>query len=585
MTNLTYKPIIAGEASGELLVSDTGLSFWGGVNPVNGLIIDQHHPLHNQQVTGKILALPSGRGSSSGSGAILELLANGAAPAALIFIEAEDIITLGVMVSEVMFENSIPVCQMNEAEFKQLRTGVLARVANGVLSTHNEWMEQSVSSKNNIHNTKLVLSDSDQQLLNGDHGEAAQIAMQIVVRMAELQGAMELVDVSQAHIDAVVYNGPSSLLFAQKLASLGGKVRIPTTLNSLSVDKRRWKDLGVADDFGSPASQLGDAYLAMGAQPSYTCAPYLLDSAPKFGQQIVWAESNAVAYANSVLGARTQKYPDFLDACIALTGRAPAAGAHLDAGRTPSIKISIVNVDKDTVDDAFWPLLGYHIGAIAKNNIPIICGLELFSPTLDDHKAFSAAFATTSSVAMYHIAEVTPEAEKAISTMSSSIESVEVDIPDLIASWNELNSANDDCVDVICLGNPHFSVTECVALSELCEGRTKDSSITVIVTLGRDVQKAASEVGAIKKLKTFGVQFINDTCWCMIEEPIIPMDAEVLMTNSGKYAHYGPGLVNRSVHFGSLAACVDAACSGKRKLSLPNWLRTSIDTTQSKPIN
>ncbi len=582
--NLQYQPIISGDASGELLVSDTALSFWGGVNPVNGLIIDQHHPLHNQKVSGKILALPSGRGSSSGSGAILELLLNDAAPAALIFIESEDILTLGVMVSEVMFDKSIPVCQMSEVEFKQLQSGVTAKVTEGVLSTVGELADQSttiepsapvqnVTTVNHKRNSnKLALSDSDQQFLNGDYGDAAQMAMQIVIRMAELQGASYLVDVNQAHIDAVVYNGPSSLLFAQKLASLGGKVQIPTTLNSLSIDKRRWRTLGVANEFGSAASELGDAYLAMGAKPSYTCAPYLLDSAPSFGEQIVWAESNAVTYANSVIGARTQKYPDFLDACIALTGRAPAAGAHLDAGRTPSLEIHVVNVDKSDVDDAFWALLGYHIGSISKNDIPIIYGLELFSPTLDNHKAFSAAFATTSSVAMYHIAEITPEANSAIGAMP--LASVEVDIPDLVLSWNELNSAVDDTVDVICLGNPHFSAAECVALAELCEGRFKDPSTTVIVTLGREVQKTASESGAIEKLELFGVQFINDTCWCMIEEPIIPIDAKVLMTNSGKYAHYGPGLVNRPLHFGSLSACVDAACTGKRKLLLPKWLGT-----------
>jgi len=479
---------------------------------------------------------------------------------------------------------------MSEVEFKQLESGVTAKLVDGVLSAPIESVEQSLGSdqpasseqapliqsnatdNSKLNRSKLTLSDLDQQLLNGGNGKAAQMAMQIVVRMAELQGANKLVDVRQAHIDAVVYNGPSSLLFAQKLASLGGKVRVPTTLNSLSVDKRRWKNMGVADEFGSAASQLGDAYLTMGAKPSYTCAPYLLESAPKFGEQIVWAESNAVTYANSVLGARTQKYPDFLDACIALTARAPAAGAHLDAGRTPSVEIHVVNVDKHKVDDAFWPLLGYHIGAISRNDIPIIYGLEFFAPTLDNHKAFSAAFATTSSVAMYHIAEVTPEAKNIASTLPSSLESIEVDIPDLISSWNELNSASDDTVDVICLGNPHFSATECIALSELCEGRFKDPSMTVIVTLGRDVQRTAAKAGAIEKLESFGVQFINDTCWCMIEEPIIPVDARVLMTNSGKYAHYGPGLVDRPLHFGSLAACVDAACIGKREHFLPEWL-------------
>ena len=574
MSVINYQSIIGGNASGELLVSETGLSFWGGVNPATGRIIDQHHPLHNQNLNGKILALPSGRGSCSGSGVMLELLLNKVAPAALILFETEDILTLGVMVSEVLFERSIPVCRITAEDFNQLKSGGLAEISDGMISTlsaSSENTQRDFTDTKNISESTVNLSETDQELLNGNHGKAAQLAMQIVVRMANLQGAKELVDVVQAHIDACVYNGPSSLMFAQQLESLGGKVRIPTTLNSLSVDKRCWKQQGVAEEFGTPASQLGDAYIAMGAKPSYTCAPYLLDSAPKFGQQIVWAESNAVSYANSVIGARTQKYPDFLDACIALTGRAPATGTHLDDGRIPSLKVRVADVDKNRVDDAFWPLLGYHIGVISQNTIPIVYGLEDFSPTPDDLKAFSAAFATTSSVPMYHMAAITPEADTAAKAMPSSIKSVEVDIPGLLESWRELNSASSDCVDVVCLGNPHFSATECTELARLCKGRSKHRAVIVIVTLSRDIYKTAIDSGAVESLKSFGVQFINDTCWCMIEEPIIPVESSVLMTNSGKYAHYGPGLVNRLMHFGSLAQCVDAACSGKHAQVPPEW--------------
>lgn len=572
MSLIRYQTIIDGSATGKMLVCDTGLSFWGGVDPANGIIIDQHHPLHNQCVSGKLLALPSGRGSSSGSGVVLELLQNSVAPAAFVFKEPEDIITLGVLVSEVMFERSIPVCRISAEDFDLLTTGDDAQLSDGTIKTclHTTSHQETTGVKP-THSTTLNLTNSDQQILNGKEGQAAQLAMQIVVRMAELQGAAELIDVEQAHIDACVYNGPSCLQFAQKLAALGGQVKIPTTLNSLSVDKRRWKQQGVCEEFGSPASQLGDAFLAIGAQPSYTCAPYLLDTAPEFGQQIVWAESNAVTYANSIIGARTQKYPDFLDACIALTARAPAAGAHSDSGRIPDIKINISNVDENRIDDAFWPLLGYHIGMLCKNDIPIIYGLEDCTPTTDDHKAFSAAFATTSSVPMYHIHAITPEADTAANSIPATIKPINVDTSDLLPSWKELNSATDNSVDVICLGNPHFSATECTSLAALCKDRCKHPDVTIIVTLGRAVYEAALTGGAIKTLEAFGVQFINDTCWCMIEEPIIPLDAKVLMTNSGKYAHYGPGLVNRPMHFGSLAQCVDAACSGECNQPVPDW--------------
>ncbi len=566
MQNIHYRSIIEGSAKGELLVCNTGLSFWGGVNPNNGLIIDKHHPLTDHSVDGKILALPSGRGSSSGSGVILELLLNDIAPAALIFTETEDILTLGVMVAEVMFNKSIPVCRISTQDFSLLTTGDTVKLSKGIIGKDHNFAPDENDEPIKHTQSALNLTNEDQQLLDGTSGKAAQLAMQIVVRMAEIQGAEQLIDVEQAHIDACVYNGPSSLLFAQKLVALGGHVKIPTTLNSLSVDKRRWQQQGVSHEFGTPASQLGDAYLAIGAKPSYTCAPYLLDTAPTLGQQIVWAESNAVTFANSVIGARTRKYPDFLDACIALTARAPAGGAHSDAGRAPTLKITVSDINKQSIDDSFWPLLGYHIGTMSKNDIPIVFGLEQFSPTLDNHKAFSAAFATTSSVPIYHINNVTPEANAMAKSLPSSVATIDVGPADLRASWDELNSAKTEQVDAVCLGNPHFSTTECANLAELCEGRHKHPNVSVIVTLGRDIYDKAAAAGTIEKLESFGVNIINDTCWCMIEEPIIPEDATTLMTNSGKYAHYGPGLVNRSMHFGSLAQCVEAACTGIHKL-------------------
>jgi predicted aconitase len=395
--------------------------------------------------------------------------------------------------------------------------------------------------------------------------------MHITLRMAAIQQAKELINVSQAHIDACVYSGKSSLLFAETLAAWGAQVKVPTTLNALSVDKRRWVEQGVDREFGTAASAVGDAYKAMGAQPTYTCAPYLLASTPKCGEHVVWAESNAVAYVNSVVGARTQKYPDFLDIFIALTGRAPAATAHLDSGRLPHLSIEVDAIENP--DDSFWPLLGYHVGIIAISNIPLVFGLEELAPTPDDLKAFSAAFATTSAMPMFHLYGVTPEAAEAEAYLNkAAAQSVSVTLTDLQATWLELNSAEDPAVGLICIGNPHVSVTELKSLAELCHARQKHPDVGVIVTLGREVHEDAMNAGYTQQLEDFGVQFINDTCWCMITEPVIPKSVKVLMTNSGKYAHYGPGLVQRDVHFGSMGECIDVACTGYRDRQFPTWL-------------
>ena len=577
-TFLTGRSLVAGAAQGALLFADVGLSFWGGVDSATGEVIDRHHPLSGEYLAGCVLAIPSGRGSCTGSSVLMELISNGHAPAALVLAEPDEILTLGVLVAQTIFERSLPVLCIGQEAFAALRGGAFARVENTEVSVFDQppgdaWQAIDSPLQKDATHTSIELTEHDQALLDGELGKAAQVAMQIVLRMAELQGARRLVDVTQAHIDGCIYTGPASLRFARQLVQWGAKVRVPTTLNSISVDQRRWRELGVDPALGEPASALGDAYMAMGAQLSYTCAPYLLDSAPKAGEQIVWAESNAVVYANSVLGARTLKYPDYLDICIALTGRAPLIGCHLDAQRKARLQIELPALDD--LDDAFYPLLGYHIGALAGSRVPLVLGLEKRKPGLDDLKAFGAAFATTSAAPLFHIAGVTPEAIDPAQVLDAGtrIPVEKIRLQDLMLSWRELNSARDPRVDVVSLGNPHFSLGEFAHLARLCRGRHKHPDVVLAITCGRAVLEQAREAGHIAVIEAFGATLVTDTCWCMLGEPVIPPAATTLMTNSGKYAHYAPGLVGRKVHFASLAECVDAACSATASGRLPAWLQ------------
>ena len=577
-TFLTGRSLVAGAAQGALLFADVGLSFWGGVDSATGEVIDRHHPLSGEYLAGCVLAIPSGRGSCTGSSVLMELISNGHAPAALVLAEPDEILTLGVLVAQTIFERSLPVLCIGQEAFAALRGGAFARVENTEVSVFDQppgdaWQTIDSPLQKDATHTSIELTEHDQALLDGELGKAAQVAMQIVLRMAELQGARRLVDVTQAHIDGCIYTGPASLRFARQLVQWGAKVRVPTTLNSISVDQRRWRELGVDPALGEPASALGDAYMAMGAQLSYTCAPYLLDSAPKAGEQIVWAESNAVVYANSVLGARTLKYPDYLDICIALTGRAPLIGCHLDAQRKARLQIELPALDD--LDDAFYPLLGYHIGALAGSRVPLVLGLEKRKPSLDDLKAFGAAFATTSAAPLFHIAGVTPEAIDPAQVLEAGtrIPVEKIRLQDLMLSWRELNSARDPRVDVVSLGNPHFSLSEFAHLARLCRGRHKHPDVVLAITCGRAVLEQAREAGHIAVIEAFGATLVTDTCWCMLGEPVIPPAATTLMTNSGKYAHYAPGLVGRKVHFASLAECVDAACSATASGRLPAWLQ------------
>ncbi len=581
---MTARQLTGGCAQGPLLYSDTALSFWGGVDPSSGVIIDRHHPLSGEFIAGQVLAIPSGRGSCTGSSVLLELILNGRAPAALVLAQPDEILVLGAIVAELVFGHRLPVVSLGSRAFAGLRDASQVSLQEGGRLTVMKAMTDSeqpqepsaaaaaASCRAAPEPAAVTLSASDQAMLAGAQGKARQVAMQIVLRMARLQGAGELIDVVQAHIDGCIYTGAASLRFARQLRDWGGQVKIATTLNSISVDQRRWRALGIDPAFGEPASELAQAYVDMGARPSFTCAPYLLGSAPTAGQQIVWAESNAVVFANSVIGARTAKYADFLDLCIALVGRAPKAGCHLAANRRASMRIQLPSLR--ALDDAFYPVLGYCIGLLAGHRIPLICGLESASPGQDELKAFGAAFATSSSAPMFHIAGVTPEAPDAASALGGVPPEVEHQLTpgELDKAWHALNSASDARVDLVALGNPHFSVSECAALARLCQGRLRHPATAVVLTTSRAVHAHASRNGDVAVPEAFGVNLLTDTCWCMLDEPVVPPLARVIMTNSGKYAHYAPGLTGRQVHFGSLAACVEAACTGQAPDQRPAWL-------------
>lgn len=562
--------LIDGAAEGPLLFSDTALSFWGGVDPETGLVIDQAHPLHGRCLEGTILAIPGGRGSCTGSAVLMQLILNGKAPAGMVFSQAEEILTLGVMVAEEMYSRSLPIAVIAPEAFAGLEGLDVLRIGAGLVAAPGaDYGPDNAAPTAAL--SKLALSDKDQHLLSDAAPQATRTAMRIVVRMAELLGAGRLIDVAQVHVDGCIYTGPASLDFAEKLADWGGRVVVPTSLNAISADQARWREQGTDPVLSMAASALADAYVRMGARPTFTCAPYQLDGAPSEGENIAWAESNAVVYANSVLGARTMKYPDFLDICIALTGRAPEAGCHLDENRKARLVVEVEAMEGR--DDSFWPLLGYRVGTLAPNAIPAVTGLEQAHPTADDLKAFGAAFATTSAAPMFHIVGVTPEAPTlSAATGGQALRIVKVTRSDLADDWRHFNPTTGDTVDLVALGIPHFSFDECRVLAKLCAGRTKHADVALTVTLSRATHARIAEAGIAATLEAFGATFVRDACWCTVMQPIVPPAARTILTNSGKYAHYGPGLSGKQVRFAALADCVGAAITGRAPAALPAWL-------------
>ncbi|MCU0909325.1 MAG: aconitase X [Rhodobacteraceae bacterium] len=556
---MTGLAIIPGTGSGAVLACEEGLSFWGGVDPLTGVVIDAHHPLCGQSIAGRVLVMPTTRGSCSGSGVMLDLALNGIAPAAFVFREAEDVVTLGAMIADRMFGRPVPVVRLDAAGFEVAAAGRQARLTADALVVDGTALPLSP-----LTGAALDLSARDRAMLAGDDGPACRIAMEVICAMAALQGATALVDVTQGHIDGCILANTANLRFAETMADMGGRVRVPTTMNAISVDHGNWRDQGVPPDFGLRAARLADAYVAMGARPTFTCAPYLLDTAPAAGEAIGWSESNAVIFANTVLAARTVKHPDYLDLFIALTGRAPLSGVYLTGNRAPRRRIHIEAPAGH--DDALWPMLGYIAGQLAPAAIPLLTGLEATTPTRDDLKAMCAAFGTTSAAPMLHVAGHTPEA----GDFPEPADCVTVTRADLARVWAELNRGPQQ-IDLVAFGSPHLSLTECRALARLADGH-RAAGTQVIATVGRNVLDVIKADGTFARLEGFGVQIFPDICWCSITEPLMPPTARSLMTNSGKYAHYAPGLSGREVRFGSLADCMATARTGLAP-ALPVWLK------------
>lgn len=552
--------IVPGTAEGPIIATGEALSFWGGVDPATSRVIDVHHPLHGVALAGGILLMPGSRGSCSGSGVLLDMALNGRAPAALVFSEAEDVLTLGALVAAEMFGRGLPVLRLAPDAFAFLARAGTARIVDGAIIAAGSRIPLAPARAG-----QLELTNMDRALLAGQHGPAAQQAMRIILAMGVQQGATGLVDVTQVHIDGCIYASPANLTFATRMAEAGGRVRVPTTTNAISVDLAGWRSQGVPPDFGAPAARLAEAYLRMGCAPSFTCAPYLLETAPRSGECIAWAESNAVIFANSVLGARTLKHPDFLDLCIALTGRAPCAGVYENAARRAR---RVVTVEwPDGADDAAWPLLGYLVGRISPDRIPLIRGLSRTHPSRDDLKALCAAFGTTSAAPMLHIDGVTPEAADAA---APDADAVRLTRHDLAAAWRSLHDGPAE-IDLVAFGSPHASLEECRSVADALAARERHPDVMVIITAGRDVIRAARQDGTLARLLGQGVRLVPDLCWCSISEPVFPPHARTVMTNSGKYAHYGPGLSGRAVRLGALADCVEAATTGRVRPRPAPW--------------
>jgi predicted aconitase len=405
----------------------------------------------------------------------------------------------------------------------------------------------------------LDLTDTDQAMLGGERGEAVALAMRILVRMAEAAGASRMIDVTGAHIDSCLYHGEAGLDFAERLVASGGRVVIPTTLNVSSLDLLHPALFRGDALLAERGRRLMRAYVSMGGKPTFTCAPYQ-STRPAQGEHIAWAESNAIVFANSVLGARTDRYGDFIDICAAITGRVPEAGLHLDEHRRAEAVFRIEALPERVRDsELLYPVVGHLVGRMTGSLLPAIVGLPSDADE-DGLKALGAAAASSGGVAMFHAVGRTPEAptlEAALGGGTPKLE-VDIDLAMLREARNDLSTATEGPLAAVSVGTPHFSLAEFQRLASLVDGER--FAVDFFVNTSRDVLAQAAAAGLVTPLREAGVEIVTDTCTYIT--PILRDPTGVVMTNSGKWAYYAPGNLGVGVAFGSLEECVASAAAG-----------------------
>jgi len=418
----------------------------------------------------------------------------------------------------------------------------------------------------------VTLSPTDREILNGARGAGPQMAMTILVRMADVYRASNLMDISAAHIDSSIYMGVATMEYAERLADLGARVSVPSSLNVTGVDEHGWQEWSVPAQHAENARRQMVAYEAMGCIPTWTCAPYQTEHRPVFGQQIAAGESNAICFYNSVIGARTERYPDLLDICAAITGRVPATGLHLAENRGGTVHLQLVGIPAALQDDdSFYPVLGHLIGGIEPDGIPVISGIEV-EMSDDRHKAVCAGAASSGAVALYHMVGFTPEAHTLDAAFLGRIPelAIELGMEEFRTAYRHLSTAKDDKLDMVVLGSPHFSVAEFRKLAPLLQGQTRHENVEFLVTCSRAVRMIAGELGLLHSLRAFGGRITVDTC--PLASPMLPERIKCLMTNSAKYAYYSPGLLNTEVTYARLEDCIHSAIEGRVIRDETIWL-------------
>jgi predicted aconitase len=395
----------------------------------------------------------------------------------------------------------------------------------------------------------MQLTDEERALLHGEGGQAVRKAMEILVALGRIYGADRLLPVRSVQVSGVSFHnlGDAGLEWLEQIA-VDGRVRALTTLNPAGMDLQDWQRQGIPAEFAELQLRLVGAYQEMGIAPTCTCTPYLIGNLPTLGEHIAWAESSAVAFANSVLGARTNREGGPSALAAALAGRTPRYGLHLDENRIPTLEVTVDSVLSNTAD---WGALGHVVGKLGQGRVAVL-RLEQ-RPRLAELKSLGAALVTFGGSPLFYVQGLSPA-----SPAPPRIEQrLRIGRQELSAALHGLDDGSE-AVGLVCLGCPHCSLQELAQIADLLGGRQLQTEMWVCTA--RPIAEAARQLGLLDRFAASGAKLVCDTCFAVAP---LGRPGMTIATDSVKGCYYGRGHNRLRVHLGSPERCVAAACTGR----------------------
>jgi predicted aconitase len=396
----------------------------------------------------------------------------------------------------------------------------------------------------------MELTKQEQAMLNGEEGYAVRKSMEILVALGDIYGAGSLIKVGSVQVAGVSYHnlGDAGLEFLNELAK-DGKVKVLTTLNPAGMDLENWRALGISEEFAAKQNQVIEAFERMGILISCTCTPYLIGNLPRYGEHIAWSESSAVTFANSVIGAKTNREGGPSALAAAFVGKTPCYGLHLDENRVPEVH---VKVEAELTKLSDWGALGYAIGKKAENKIAFISGIK--EADVDELKSFCASVVTYGAKPLFYMQGITPASD----TVKAPKESVTIERSDLKNAYDNINDQVSD-IDFVCVGCPHCSIKEISEVADLVKGKKVAENTEFWVATSRSAKQLADKRGYTNVIEAAGGKFACDTCMA-----VAPLKGrfKALATTSAKGCFYSRQNLMKT-KMGSLKECIDAAVTGK----------------------